>query len=55
MKRKVETDLAWQRFEMEKSQQVQDKLTNPLGANNTDGKVTDNSSSNGGDPFRPTN
>jgi hypothetical protein len=26
MKRKVETDLAWQRFEMEKSKQVQDKL-----------------------------
>lgn len=36
-------------------QQVQDKLTNPLGANTTDGKVTDNSNSNGGDPFRPTN
>lgn len=32
-------------------QQVQEKL----GVNNTDGKVTDNSSSNGGDPFRPTN
>lgn len=26
MKRKVETDLAWQRFEMEKSKQVQEKL-----------------------------
>jgi len=32
-------------------QQVQEKL----GVNTTDGKVTDNSSSNGGDPFRPTN
>lgn len=26
MKRKVETDLAWQRFENEKSKQIQEKL-----------------------------
>jgi cell division protein FtsL len=36
-------------------EQVQEKISSPLGANNTNDKVTDNSSSNGGDPFRTTN
>ncbi|MEY4542874.1 MAG: hypothetical protein RL411_951 [Bacteroidota bacterium] len=35
--------------------EVQEKISNPLGVNNADNKVTDNSSSSGGDPFRTTN
>jgi hypothetical protein len=36
-------------------QEVQQKITNPIGEIDTNDKNTDNSSSNGGDPFRGTN